>query len=55
MQERRNSIANALELRLSYINPSISGLVVYPLSMLINGHLDTGETMEPWDSGILNW
>ena len=24
MQERRNSIANALELRRSYINPSIS-------------------------------
>ena len=27
VQERRNSIANAMELRLSYINPSTSHMV----------------------------
>ena len=32
MQERRNSIANALELRLSCINPSISRIDVVSIA-----------------------
>ena len=45
MQERRNSIANALELRLSCTNPSICIIRLLELSWFINHGL---ELKQPW-------
>ena len=45
VQERRNSIANALELRLSCTNPSTSDIE----KRIIKHNLDLTLTSEPWD------